>query len=57
MQRCLEVVDDPSKITIDVMICGNSTLTALDEAENTAYGNYMRMRDMQDYYVNYDSIF
>ena len=57
VQRCLEVVDDPSKITVDVMICGNSSLSALDEEENTAYGNYMRERDLRDYYVNYDSIF
>ena len=27
IQRCLEIVDDPAKITVDVMICGNSSLT------------------------------
>ena len=57
VQRCLEIVDDPSKITIDVMICGNDTLNKTSELSKNAIDNFSRGRDLSAYYVNYDSIY
>ena len=57
IQRCLEIVDDPSKITLDVMICGDENLNTTATIDNSAYGNFLRNKDIHDYFVNYDSIY
>ena len=46
-----------SKITLDVMICGDETINTTATIDKSAYGNFMREKDIHDYYVNYDSIY
>ena len=53
----MEIVDDPSKIILDVMICGNETLNTTETVDKSAYGNFLRNKDIHDFFVNYDSIY
>ena len=68
INRCLEVVDDPSKITIDVLILGDAKdFEVYDHHEEDAkrkdkqswksLGNFLRARDISYQYGNYNSIF
>ena len=50
IDRCLDgIVDDDSKIIIDVLICGNETMTTEDKTGN-AWENYFRGRDIRKFY-------
>ena len=49
VKQCLEIVDDPSQIVMDIMICGNPHLTNVDKTGNTIY-NYKRKLSWWVYY-------
>ena len=68
IERCLTVVDDPSKITIDVLILGDAKdFDVYDHHEEggkkkdqqswKSLGNFMRARDIGYQYSNYNSIY
>ena len=46
VDRCLEVVDDYSKITIDVMICDLPSLISPWTETGNTYDNFMRSREI-----------
>lgn len=55
IQQCLEIVDDPSKITIDIVICSTDSPKVEDE---TGYSldNYWESMKIHSYYNNVDDI-
>lgn len=50
VQRCREIVDDDSKITIDIIVCGATKKLAPWNQKNKAVSNYLRFKDIKDYY-------
>lgn len=46
--RCLEVVDDESKITVDVAICGEVPLPKEEVDSKNAWENYLAGRDIHN---------
>ena len=56
IQRCLEIVDDESQITLDVVILGDYEVPP-ETQDETTIGNYMRAKDLNALYTNYDAIF
>lgn len=55
VNRCLEIVDDPSKIVMDIAICQNAKLDDLTTVSNTV-GNWLRYREIKSYYKSLDDI-
>ena len=49
VERCRELVDDDSKITVDIIVCDSHDITKLTEAKK-ALGNLMRFRGIKSYY-------
>ena len=49
VERCLEVVDDKSKIVVDIAICEHHELANYTDKGNTL-GNFLRYRQIKDYY-------
>ena len=54
--RCLEIVDDESKITIDIAICGANDLDVDDSTSHWALSNYWRAKDIRNANVGYNAI-
>ncbi len=42
IKKCLEIVDDPSKITIDILICGDPEIPNYDSTSATTLKNNQR---------------
>lgn len=55
ISRCLEKVDDDTKITVDIAICGESSIEEAEETKD-AIDNFFRAREVQSYYVNDNSL-
>ena len=56
IESCMDgVVDDESKIIIDVLICGSNTMTTETETGN-AWENYFRGRDIGKFYGDSNSL-
>ena len=53
--RCLEKVDDERMITVDIAICGESSIESVEKTKD-ARNNYFRAREVHGYYVNYNSL-
>lgn len=51
INKCKELVDDESKITIDVVLCGSSQLEKLDSTKSSV-GNMLRYDDISSYYTD-----
>lgn len=49
VQRCRDQVDDDSEITLDIVICGGKEMSESHDSKN-AYSNFLRFRDIRDYY-------
>lgn len=50
VQRCREVVDDDSKIYLDIIMCGgNATAPGEWNNRNNAYSNYLRFREIKSH--------
>jgi hypothetical protein len=45
--RCRELVDDDSKITMDILVCDDNQLDAW-ESQNNAVSNYLRFNGIKD---------
>lgn len=56
VNQCLEIVDDPSQIILDVMICGYDHLSTEKKSGNSIQ-NFMRKRTWSDYYNGMNSYF
>ena len=50
VQRCREIVDDDSKITVDIIVCGQGPKIGPWKNEGKAVGNYLRFKEIKDYY-------
>ena len=50
INQCLEVVDDPSDIILDVMICGVLPPPTGEEKTGNTIQNMKRKKSWQDYY-------
>lgn len=48
IERCLEVVDHPSKITLDIIICSSHNIASENKTSSTL-GNFMRYRDIKSF--------
>ena len=57
ISQCMDLVDDESKIIMDILICGAPTAPK-KEVEDTDHtlGNYMRGRNFRQYYGSTDQI-
>lgn len=49
IQRCREIVDDDSKIILDIIVCDDDELDAW-ESENNAMSNYLRFNGIKSYH-------
>jgi len=48
VNKCLEIVDHPSKIIMDFAVCSSTSLGQMDETSNTM-GNFMRYREIKKF--------
>ena len=56
VDKCLEIVDDKSKIVVDIAICGmHPALEVLNTTSNTI-GNFLRYRSIRKYFNNFNDI-
>ena len=49
VDRCLEIVDDPSKIIMDIISCENDKLGTEDDTSDNAVGNFIRSYSIRSY--------
>lgn len=57
VKQCLTIVDDESKITVDVVVCGSPpTPTSKWSPGNDALSDYMYARDIHSFYSNADNL-
>ena len=56
IQQCMEVVDDESKIIVDVFICGASPDPTQEEQIGKTYENFFRGWGLDRYYSSTDSL-
>ena len=54
INKCLEIVDDPSKITVDVLICGDAELP--DYVGDSTLENHKRAKKLGKFYTSGHSI-
>lgn len=52
----MKVVDDYSKITLDVAICGYSEVAPTEDTLGKTINNYMHARSLKSYYSNTDMV-
>ena len=52
---CLDLVDDQSKITVDILICGNSEMKS-DTSTNNTIDNLLRSHQIKSYYSGINAI-
>jgi hypothetical protein len=55
VEKCMDLVDDKSKIIVDIAICGHSELNSINETSNTI-SNLMRYWDIRKYYNSMDDV-
>lgn len=51
VERCRELVDDDSKITMDIMVCDDNDLDAWT-SQNNAVSNYLRFNGLKSYHTS-----
>lgn len=56
VQRCREMVDDDSEITIDIIICGGGTIDDWEDQSN-AVSNYLRYKDIKSYHNKIEDVY
>lgn len=56
VERCREIVDDDSQITLDVIVCDEKEETTWQHKDN-AYSNFLRYKDIKDYYSGVSDIY
>jgi len=55
IDKCMEIVDDPSKIVMDIIICSAGKIENWDATGN-AISNYMRYRSIKSYYSELNDV-
>mmetsp|Transcript_41906 Transcript_41906/g.64132 ORF Transcript_41906/g.64132 Transcript_41906/m.64132 type:complete len:266 (-) Transcript_41906:29-826(-) len=56
VERCREIVDDDSKITIDIVMCSSHELAEFEPSHN-AYTNFARFKDIHKFYGSVDDVY
>jgi len=56
IDRCMEIVDDHSKITIDVLLCGEAAPPESWDKVGNSWSNFFRYRSLHKYYNGSDAI-
>lgn len=56
VQRCHEIVDDDSQITMDIIICGDYQFSTWSD-QNNAYNDYLRYEDIKSSYQDMGDVF
>ena len=56
IEQCMEIVDDESKITIDILICGSNADPEIWDKAGNSWSNYFRARDLHKFYNGCDDI-
>ena len=56
INQCLDLVDDESKITIDILICGDNAPPEEWDSDGNGWSNFFRGDDLKKYYNNTDDI-
>jgi predicted acylesterase/phospholipase RssA len=55
VQRCMEIVDDPSKIIMDIIICDSSKIENKPDT-GSSIDNYLRFKAIKGYYKSLNDI-
>jgi len=55
INKCLEIVDDPSKIVMDIILLSSPKMNATT-VSGTTLDNYMRYKEIKDYYHSTNAI-
>jgi len=55
IHKCLEIVDDPSKVIVDIAICTHAQINPENSTSNTI-GNFLRYRSIKKYYSVLDDV-
>jgi len=55
INRCLELVDSPSQIVLDIAICGHAEIETITSTSNTV-SNLLRYREIKKYYGTMDDV-
>lgn len=56
VRQCMDLVDDESKIIMDVLICGAPDSPEVIEEAGNSWTNYFRGRNIEQFYGNTDSL-
>lgn len=56
VQRCRESVDSDSQITVDIVVCFAHDIDAKFELSGNTIDNFMRYKDIKDYYSGMDDV-
>ncbi len=56
IRQCMDLVDDESKIIVDVFVCGAEDTPPVEDDTGKAYENFMRKRTLHSYYSNTNSL-
>ena len=56
VKRCRETVEDDSQITLDVLVCFGHNLGDKYNVDGNTLDNYLRYRDIKEYYGGMDDI-
>ena len=56
VRQCMELVDDESKIIVDVYICGDPELPQTETETGHGWENYYRAHKLRKFYGDTDSL-
>ena len=57
IEKCMEIVDDPSNIIVDIIVMYPETNQRLNETDQSTFENYMRANSLHSYYVLLSDIY
>lgn len=57
INKCMEMVDDPSKIIVDIIVMYPETNQRLNSSEQNSFENYLRAHTLHSYYVLLSDIY
>jgi len=57
VNRCLEIVDDPSKIVMDMVLLKNFELSESTSVSTNALDNFKRYREIKEYYSTMEDVY
>ena len=56
VRQCMDVVDDESKIIMDVLLCGSNAAPEEETDSGHSINNYLRGRQLHNYYDSVNSL-